>query len=63
MAEAGGTTATHDVEVKVVMPPCAMVEVKVFCTALEVVRVPVVIVFWVALVVFSVEVASSTRIS
>lgn len=39
-----GTTATQDVEVRVVIPPFSMVAVKVFFTALEVVLVPVVMV-------------------
>lgn len=40
-----GTTWTQDVEVRVVIPPFSMVAVKVFFTALEVVLVPVVMVF------------------
>lgn len=39
-----GTTATQDVEVRVVIPPFSKVAVKVFFTALEVVLVPVVMV-------------------
>ena len=40
-----GTTATQEVEVMVVVPPFSKVVVRVFRTALDVVTLPVVMVF------------------
>lgn len=56
-----GTTATHEVDVRVVTPPSGSVVVSVFRTALEVVTEPVVTVSWV--VVGATEVDDSSSIT